>query len=289
MAFRNILLTACAAGAIASVSAHAGTPPETVHLQLYGRPAAQSTATPTMQYYGGPVISAVKVEIVFWTKSVPAATQSGMPRFLAALAASTFTDKLAQYATNVTAVNGNPGTGQTIGRGTLLGTVTIVPANASSSLTDHAIRAELQHQITIGKLPQQDPNTLYMIYFPSGYTITAYHASSCVQFGAYHSASPGKVGVPNLFYGVMPDCGSGFGGLTIATSHEFAEALTDAIPTPGAHPAFPQAWNDVHGSEVGDLCEGRNAKLVTATTTYAVQEVFDASTNACETGNYSSP
>ena len=259
------------------------------HLYRLPKPGRARTAAPTMLYYGGPVIGTVKVEAVFWGSTVSATTVKGIGPFLAAMANSTYTDQLAQYATNLTGVNGHPGTNQTIGRGTLAGTATIAPKNTSLSLTDAAVRAELHHQITTGKLPRQDPNTLYMVYFPANITISLGSAVSCQSFGAYHEATPGKPGSANLFYGVMPDCGGGFTEQTVASSHEFAEAVTDAIPTPGSHPAYPQAWNTSGGEEIGDLCEGRDTTLKTGKTTYTVQEVFDAKTNACATGKFVSP
>ncbi|MGI9170606.1 MAG: hypothetical protein ACR2FH_10620, partial [Caulobacteraceae bacterium] len=112
---------------------------------------------------------------------------------------------------------------------------------------------------------------------------------SCVAFGAYHSAVSSTVTPDNVFYGVMPDCGGGFSTLTSVSSHEFGEAVTDAIPTPGSHPAYPQAWNTVDGFEIGDLCESRHGTLTGGGESYTVQEMFTNSTNACATGNFTSP
>jgi hypothetical protein len=249
----------------------------------------QAAASGKIEYFGGPVISAVQVEVVFWGPEVAATTVKDIGPFLQSLANSTFTDLLAQYATNLTGVNGHAGTNQTISRGTLLGQVQITPKNTSLLLTDKQIRAEITHQITIGKLPQQSPNVLYMIYFPADITITLDGMMSCVEFGAYHEASPGNPAKSNVFYGIMPDCGGGFASLTVASSHEFAEAVTDAIPTPGSHPNYPQAWNTANGDEIGDICEGNNARLTAGSNKYTVQEVFDKATNACATGNYTSP
>lgn len=252
--------------------------------------AVRTPAAGTMLYYGGPVISAVRIQVVFWGAGVAPATVTGVEPFLAAMANSTFTDQLGQYSTKgIVGVNGKPGTNQIIKRGTSLPAIKITPKNTATRLTDAAVQSELLHQITIGKLPQKTPNTLYMVYFPAKDVITLGGLTSCQQFGAYHEATPGKVGTSNLFYGIMPDCGGGFPEITVVSSHEFAEAISDAIPTPGSHPAFPQAWNTSGGSEIGDLCEGSNATLTAGATTYTVQEEFDAKTNACATGNYTSP
>jgi hypothetical protein len=247
-------------------------------------------AATTMEYFGGPVFSEVKVVSVMWGKRVLSNTEKKIPTFSAALVDSTFVDQLKEYSTiHHSGVTGHRGTKQTISRGAYLGQTTIIPSNKSISLTDADIQAELQHQIQIGALPPQDPNMLYMVYFPATVTITAYGARSCTDFGAYHSAAPGKPKASNIFYSVEPECGLGFSYITNAGSHEFAEAMTDNIPTPGSNPDYPQAWNTSDGYEIGDLCESYSATLTSGATHWKVQQVFLNSTNACSTGNYASP
>ena len=246
--------------------------------------------TTTMEYFGGSVFSDVKVVTVMWGNRVLKNTQKKIPAFTAALVDSTYVDQLKQYSTiHHQGVTGHRGTHQSIGRGAYLGQTTIDPSNKSLSLTDPDIQAELKHQIEIGALPPQDPNTLYMVYFPPTVTITIDGARSCVDFGAYHFAAPGKPKANNIFYSVEPECGVGFGFLTVAASHEFSEALTDNIPTPGSNPDYPQAWNTSDGYEIGDLCESSDGTLTSGATHWKVQQEFLNSTNACSTGNYTSP
>jgi hypothetical protein len=245
-------------------------------------------AARTMLYFGGPVLPKIKVVSVIWGGDVNKTTVKNIGPFLSGLVNSTFVDQLKQYSTNFTVMNGHAGTHQTIGRGTYKGQFTITPGHKAISLTDAAIQAELRTQIAAKHLPAADQNTLYMVYFPSYITITAGKAISCSNFAAYHSANPRTVG-GNLFYGVMPDCRLGFAAETIASSHEFAEALTDGIPTPGSHPAYPQAWNTFDGYEIADLCEGTRAILAAGGKNYTVTQVFLNTTKGCGTGNYHSP
>jgi hypothetical protein len=246
--------------------------------------------TSTMEYFGGPVFSDVKVATVMWGKLVLKKTKNGIPAFTQALVDSTYVDQLKQYSTvHHRGVTGHRGTKQTISRGAYLGQTTITPAITSVNLTDADIQAELKHQIQIGVLPPQDRNTLYMIYFPPTVTITIGGARSCVDFGAYHFAAPGKAKANNIFYSVEPECGLGFNRITVAASHEFSEALTDNIPTPGSNPDYPQAWNTSDGFEIGDLCENASATLASGASQWAVQQEFLNTTNACSTGNYTSP
>jgi hypothetical protein len=242
-----------------------------------------------MEYFGGSVFSNVNVVSVIWGPKVNSQTVADIGGFLSAIVNSTYVDQLSIYDTDLNGVNGHKGTDQTIARGTYFGQVQITPKHGGSSITDKQIHAELEYQIGKGVLPAQTLNTLYMIYFPPGVTIKLGKLVSCQQFGAYHEAVSSKVTATNIFYGVMPDCDAGFDYLTIASSHEFAEATTDNIPTPGSHPKYPQAWNTADGYEIGDLCEGTEATLTTATNTYDVQELYLNNIAGCGTANFQSP
>src|SRR5262249_1952098 len=85
-------------------------------------------------------------------------------------------------------------------------------------------------------LPKNDGNSLYMVYFPPGISISMGGSSSCQAFCAYHSTLQRSDG-SYVFYGVLPDlggacaggCGSGslFQSNTQVSSHEMIEAVTD--------------------------------------------------------------
>lgn len=244
-----------------------------------------------MEYFGGTVSSSVEVVSVMWGANVNSQTVAGIPDFSAAIVNSTFIDQLAEYATvGVYGVTRHKkSSDQTISRGTYYGQIQITPRNKSLNLTDQQIHSELKHQISIGALPAQGPNMLYMIYFPADITITLDGLISCQDFGAYHFASRAHENPANIFYSVEPDCNAGFDFITYAASHEFAEAVTDNIPTPGTNPNFPQAWNTSDGYEIADLCEGDTGTLTDATTSYEVTQVYLNSLAGCSSGNYTSP
>lgn len=243
-----------------------------------------------MLYYGGSVFTNSKVVSVIWGPNVNPTTVSTVPGFTAALVDSTYVDQMGEYDTlHKKAVNGHKSTKQVIGRGTYLGQVQIKPKNKSSSLTDADVQAELHYQIKIGKLPHQDLNTLYMVYFPDSVTITLDGLVSCQSFGAYHFATNDtKLAKNNLFYTVEPSCHYTIQNIEFAASHEFAEATTDNVPTPGSNPDFPQAWNTSDGYEIGDLC-GSGGTLTAGSKSYTVTQYFLNSTGRCSTGNYTSP
>jgi len=287
-------MTAAAAAFTVSFSANAG-PAKNYHIFRATSFEALAKQTPPpasdMNYYGGPVFSDVKVMTVMWNKDVPQHTQDDIPLFTAALVDSTYVDQLKEYNTKgATAINGHKSTNQVIHRGTYLGQVVLTPHNTSKVLMDSDVQAELKRQIRRGVLPPNDFNTLYMVYFPSDITILLDGQASCVVFGAYHFATVDtkRAKKRNIFYSVEPECNSGYDFLTFAASHEFAEATTDNVPTPGVVPDYPQAWNDDTGFEIGDKCSGSGNLMGTAGT-WQVTQVYLNSLHDCSTGNYTSP
>jgi hypothetical protein len=243
-----------------------------------------------MEYFGGTVFSSVELVSVMWGSGVNSTTVADIPDFSAAIVNSTFIDQLSEYSTvGVWGVNKHKSSNQTIGRGTYYGQVQITPKNKSLNLTDAQVQKEIKYQIKIGMLPAQTPNMLYMIYFPSDITINLDGLVSCQDFGAYHYSVHAHETATNIFYAVEPDCNAGFSYITYAASHEFAEATTDNIPTPGDNPAYPQAWNNSDGYEIGDLCEGYTGTLTDQTTSYEVTQVYLNNLAGCSTGNYTSP
>jgi len=238
-----------------------------------------------VRYYGGPVISRAKVYAVFWGQNVDADVRSNIGPFYANILNSGYIDWLSQYDTGLAAVDGRAGTGQTISRGSYAGAITIAPANKSATLTDAMIQRELSAQIAAKRLPPADANTLYMVYFPAGVSISLPDGShSCRDFDAYHEGFT-KSGAP-VYYGVFPDCGTGFSDLGVTSSHETIEAVTDPFPTNGTHPAYPQAWNSATGDEISDLCDGVRASCVTGASGLVseVEPGWSDLANACNMG-----
>jgi hypothetical protein len=269
------------------------------------RPRTFSTETankgskPKLKYYGGPVVSNPKVYVVFWDKNVDIRTQNGIRDFYAKLTNSTQMDWLSQYDTNITSMDGHPGTNQHIGRGEFAGAITLKPFNHGGAVDDSDIQVELQKQIDAGYLPKPDDNTMYMVYFPMGMRVFAFGMASCSDFCAYHSAK-GTPETDHFVYGVMPDvgqlCGSGcqygsdvFNSISAISSHEYTEAVTDPFPTPGNYPAYPQAWNDVEGSEIADICAGSNDLLKFGKNYYVIQSEWDNAANTCSDRKWYSP
>jgi hypothetical protein len=251
-------------------------------------------------YYGGPVISNARVVTVFWGKNVNGALQQNIGSFYAAIVNSNHMDWLDQYATFGQAIDGRPGTNQHLSRGSYVGEYVIEPLHTSLNLDDQDIQAEIVQQIAKNVLPAGDANTVYMIHFPAGMSITIEGMKSCQNFCAYHNASATKAGGA-FFYGIIPDqssgacafgCGgfgnSGFDVTTMVSAHELIEAVTDPFPTPGDKPAYPQAWNTTGGEEIADLCSSGYAQLITSKGTYKISQEWDNRTASCSAGPFKS-
>src|SRR6476661_7108670 len=256
-----------------------------------------------LSYNGGPIISNVQVVQVLYgsgsyNSQVPGTTSPTMGNFFADITTTGLITLFQQYNTNISG-----GTNQVFGNGSFGGLFQIVPssANNGSTIDDSNIQAELLAQISAGHLPAPvldavgQPNTLYMIYFPPGKTITQGGSSSCVAGGfcAYHGTTSNTFNTKHVLYGVMPDmqagsgcstgCGSSsvFGNYTSVTSHELSEAMTDAQVGIATVIGPPLAWYDSTNGEIGDICNGQQGSYVANGTTYTIQLEFSNSANNC--------
>src|SRR6476646_3973585 len=271
-----------------------------------GPAAAVGFAAPAgahLTYFGGPIISNVQVIQVLYgsgsyNSQVAGTTSPTMGNFFADITSTGLISLMQQYNTNISG-----GTGQVFGNGTFAGLFQIVPAagNNGSTITDTQIQSELLAQINAGHLPGPtndalgNPNTLYMIYFPPGKTISQGGSNSCQAGGfcAYHGTTSSTLNAKHVLYGVLPDmqagsgCSSGcgtstvFGNYTSVTSHELVEAMTDADVGIATTFAAPLAWYDMTNGEIGDICNGQQGSYTANGTTYTIQLEFSNSASNC--------
>jgi hypothetical protein len=254
-----------------------------------------------LTYYGGHVISAVKViQVLYGTGPYEAEVSNtaapSIASFYGGVTNSSYYDWLSEYNTNITANGGGPGTNQFIGRGTFGGQIQITPAAANNGPTidDTQIQPELQAQIRAGHLPVPDANTLFAVYFPDGKVITQGGSSSGVQFCAYHGTVAAAGSLPEFYYSILPGFGSpGFSGggcgvgtefqnVTSVSSHELVEATTDAEVGLATVLAPPLAWYDGTNGEIGDICNGQQQAIVGGDgRTYTVQQEWSNVQNNC--------
>jgi hypothetical protein len=273
-----------------------------VHVPKNKKARAKNPAKPPhLTYYGGRVISNVKIVAVWWGSGVTQEVQTRLPEFYADFTASPMFDWLSEYDTTATALQADgitvKGTGQHIGKGSFIRAAAITPKATGNPITDEQIQAELTAQIKAKALPAPDHDTLYMFHFAPGQKIKQGKSVSCADFCAYHGTTK-----DNVFYGVMPDEGPGstcekgcgnadpIGNTTASAAHEIFEAVTDAQVglIKGNAVRAPMAWYDSHrdasGSEyaeIGDICSDYEAPLKTAGRTWTVQKMWSNKANGC--------
>jgi hypothetical protein len=267
--------------------------------------SASAPAGAHLSYFGGPIVSKPHIVQVLYGAGSYNAHVAGtlvptMGNFFADLLGtnSGYITLLGQYSTVFSG-----GTNQGLANGTFDGIFQITPSagNNGSIIDDSNIQAELLAQINAGQLPapviggQGNVNTIYMIYFPPGKTITAGGQTSCVVpgFCGYHSTTSNTLNSKHLLYGVIPDlklgsgcsniCGTStvFGNYTSVTSHELSETITD--PDVGIATSFaaPLAWYDPNNGEIGDICNQQQGSYTANGTTYTIQLEFSNAANDC--------
>ena len=129
-----------------------------------------------------------------------------------------------------------------------------------SSFSDTKVRNYIAGLFN-GGFVRPDPNTIFGVYFPAGMRITLQGGASCSSFCGYHGhfAYNGQ----DIKYAVFPytNCAAcSLPGkavadiLTIVTSHEIREAVTD----PDLN-----AWYDAAGYEADDKCAWHNLYQMT--------------------------
>jgi hypothetical protein len=123
-----------------------------------------------------------------------------------------------------------------------------------STISDSQIQSYLAGLFNAGRVPA-DAHTIYGVYLPPGTTSTIGSSKSCTSYCGYHSVF--TYAGTQIKYAVFPylTCsGCSLSGksvldmLTIVTSHEIREAVTD----PGD--SGMNAWYDRRGYEADDKC-----------------------------------
>ena len=235
---------------------------------LYTPEAAAPPATPQLVYNNGPLLTAVQVFTVFWgaawQQSPLSDTAQSINSFFDYILTSPLIDQLAEYSTSQ----------QQIGHGSRIGTITLTTPDVGTSVTDSDIQQMLNNAIANNSaFPQPTANTLYFVFLPSGVTVSQGGSSSCQSFCGYHDTINNKI-----FYAVMPypDCQGCTGSnlstldaLTVTSSHELCEAITDPIPG--------QGWYDQSNGEIGDICAWQTKQVGN----YTVQKEWSNNANNC--------
>ena len=227
-----------------------------------------------LTYRNGPLITSVQIKTIFWGaawQGPQAALLTQINQFFQFIVTSSYIDQLSEY--NVA--------GFAIGHGALAGSQTITipaPAVATSDadiqnlISTHASLLSPRHP------PPPPPvnNTLYFVFLPPGIQVSMGGGTSCGAvngFCGYHGVIAGTTLYAVVPYPGCSGCGSTIykpiDAITMFSSHELAEAITDPLPGHGW-------YNDTLG-EIGDFCNQQPKQLGG----YNVQKLWSNRQNAC--------
>lgn len=268
--------------ALAAPSAAATSRPSRLSRTL-STSARRTAGTPHLTYYGGHVLSHVKVDVVVWGSwsypaSVPITGPRSISSFYAGVTASKHLDWLSEYDTPT----------QHIKRGTLEGVYTVHPPSAAdgATISDTQLTGALRTLIDAGQLPKPSTNRLYAIFFRPGQTIVTADGNSANNFCAFHDTIAYKSAT--AYFAVMPyevdnrgckPASTSFDNVTTIASHELVEAITD--PGVGLNRV---AWYDASNGEVADICAGTSSPapvIGSDGVRYVVQREWSNQNRAC--------
>jgi len=218
---------------------------------------------PTLVSLGGPVLTAPKIQPIFFAND--ATMQASIEAFSTQLAASSYwTATTAEYGVGPIAQ--------------VLPTIvtTDAPPTTDSGLTTW-LAAQLDGTHTAAGWPATvDEQTIYSVFTPQGVVVTGNGGSSCSSYGAYHDELMGAHG-ESIVFAFMPRCAD-LDDLTVGFSHELIEAATDPYVT--SAPAFGDADVDNYvmaitpGAETGDYCEYLDSSAQRIVGSFLVQRTW---------------
>ena len=147
-----------------------------------------------------------------------------------------------------------------------------------STISDSQIQSYLAGLFSSGRVPAS-AHTIYGVYLPPGTTSTIGGSASCTSYCGYHSVfTYGGLQVKYAVFPYLTCSGCSLSGksvldmLTIVTSHEIREAVTD----PGDNGS--NAWYARRGYEADDKCAWHNLYTVGG---YWVQPEYSNANKGC--------
>lgn len=213
----------------------------------------------TLINHGGPVMGNARFQAVYWNSNLANTIQNGIDTFVASFSDHIAYDK-SDLSADYTIVQQYINAYELTSNGSFVDTAHD-KQKTPNTYPDSSVRNYLASLFSGGKLLADD-STVYGLYFPSGMKISTQGGMSCSSFCGYHGHF--SYNGLDIKYAVFPytDCRAcSMPGkqvidiLTIVTSHEIREAVTD----PDLN-----AWYDGSGYEADDKCAWHNLYRTTA-------------------------
>jgi hypothetical protein len=208
--------------------------------------ASYGSVPGSLQDHGGAVVSNAAFQPLYWNSATAAAFQGGISGFLSNFSNSDPGMKvITQYGKSGNAISAS-----------LTHTSDFVDnQSAPRKISDSQVQSYIAGLFNGGRIAVST-NTIYGVYLPQGTSSTAGSSGSCRNYCGYHSSFTynGKT----ILYAVFPylDCsGCTLSGkttldmMTIVTSHEIREAITDPVNA---------WWEASSGYEADDKCAWHN-------------------------------
>jgi len=210
--------------------------------------AVAPVALPRLTYRGGPLLTSVEAFLFFWGEAWTrqADVMEKLSAFFDYIVSSPLIDQLSEYGVQDDAIGYGSRTGA-------IALSTSPPPQVADLEIQRFIREEIASDPAVAPPTANSP---YFVFLPPGVTVDLDGASSCVNFCGYHDAIDGEI-----FYAVMPypeceGCSADMpvlDALTVTSSHELCEAITD--------PIAGQSWYDDHNGEIADICAWQTKEL----------------------------
>jgi hypothetical protein len=226
--------------------------------------ALEDRLTPSLSYHGGAILASVQTQALYlgagWSSSTIPSSQFD------AFLSKTVSGTASAPAPYLAMLHNGGFTGVTGAGGATTGATD--DASLSGTILDSQIQTDLQADIANKLVQAPTANTLYVVFVQPGTVVSFGNGQDSTNtFLAYHSSFSDNGTA--IRYAVVPFHGSAgnaqdpwltsaFDSMTVAASHELAEAVTDPDGT---------AWFDRSGNEVGDVVNGSTVYL----NGYAVQ------------------
>lgn len=193
-----------------------------------------------VKYHGGLLLQHVRVATLFWGRYW---LQKRATDYFTGFFQALFTD--GRYLANLAQYNAG---GFQIGNGALVATARD-GKQPPARVTDEQIQGEIRAQVAAGRLPQPDPNTLYVVFTPPQVVVVGGEGRGSEHdvYGYHDDCFDGRGG--GFAYVVIPFNPRGL--MTIAASHQLADAVTD--PQPTLQRAREGGWYDEQNGEIGEI------------------------------------
>lgn len=203
---------------------------------------ARARPEPHLTYRGGHLLQHVAVTAIYvgsqWRREAHRTFRQRLNQFFEFIVTSSLIDQLTEYDVRT----------KRIRYGTFTGPIDIAAPEVRHGVSDGWIRTMIVQQASTRALPTPTRNSLYFVFLPPGVRVIQGGGASCQAFCGYHDVIRGQI-----YYAVVPfpgcrGCTHGleaYDAMTVTSSHELCEAITDPVPGRGW-------YDDVYG-EIGDI------------------------------------